>query len=91
MFGKLVAVLHAHIKSVADECFAESLISEEMYDAVLDLNKTKADMARKVLREVNKTISHQHRAWDKFLTILDNVSGCKQLVEEMRRNLLKPL
>ena len=48
MFGKLVPVLEPNIKSVADGCFGHRLISEEMYDSVLQLYQSKADMPTNV-------------------------------------------
>ena len=44
MFWKLVPVLDPNIKSVADGCFGHRLISEEMYDSVLQLKQSKAAM-----------------------------------------------
>ena len=46
MFGKLVPVLDPNIKPVADGCFGRRLISEEMYDSVLQLNQSKAAMPK---------------------------------------------
>ena len=44
MFRKLVPVLEPNIKSVADGYFGHRLLSEEMYNSVLQFNHTKAAM-----------------------------------------------
>ena len=73
---RLVKALQPSISSVADECWSEDLISEETYDAVMDLNLTNADKARRLLKNVLQTISCDPQAFEKFRDIVDKFGGC---------------
>ena len=76
MFKKLFPV-----KSVADECWSDDLISEETYDAVMDLNLIDADKARKLLKNVLQTISCDPQAFEKFRVIVDKFGGCGGIMD----------
>ena len=80
-FPILVKALKPSIKSVADECWSEDLISEETCDAMLDLNLIDADKARKLLKNVRQTISCDPQAFEKFRVIVDKFGGCGGIMD----------
>ena len=82
-FRLLVKALKPSIKSVADECWGEDLISEETYDAVMDLNLIDADKARKLLKNVRQTISCDPQAFEKFHVIIDKFGGCGGIMDAL--------
>ena len=81
LFPVLVKALKSSIKSVADECWSDDLISEETYDAVMDLNLIDADKARKLLKNVQHTISCDPQAFEKFHVIVDKFGGCGGIMD----------
>ena len=83
LFPLLVKALKPSIKSVADECWGEDLISEETYDAVMDLNLIDADKARKLLKNVRQTISCDPQAFEKFHVIIDKFGGCGGIMDAL--------
>ena len=80
-FPRLVKALQPHIGSVADECWSKDLISVETYDAVMDLNLTNANKARRLLKNVWQTISCDPQAFEKFCGIVDKLDGCGGIMD----------
>ena len=80
-FPRLVMALQPHIGSATDECWSKDLISEETYDAVMDLNLTNADKARRLLKNVWQTISCDPQAFEKFRGIVDKLDGCGGIMD----------
>ena len=81
LFPRLVIALQPTISSVADECWSEDLISKETYDAVMDLNLTNADKARRLLNNVWQTISCDPQAFEKFRGIVNKLGGCGDIMD----------
>ena len=80
-FPRLVKALQPSISSVADECWSEDLISEETYDAVMDLNLTNADKARRLLKNVMQTISCDPQGLERFRGIVVKFGGCGGIMD----------
>ena len=86
-FDNLISGLKDCIGSLADKCISRNLISDETYRAILELNITKSDKTRKLLMNVKETISRNSGAFAEFLEILDEISGCEQLVNDLKERL----
>ena len=80
---RLVTGLQAAIGTVSSSCFARSLISEDTYKFVLELNITNAEKTRRVLLNVKQTIQQQEEKFQEFVDILHEVSGCGHLAKEL--------
>ena len=81
--GRLVSELQNAISSVSGACFSQCLISEDTYKAVLELNLTNADKARKVLLNVQQTVAVDKNMFEKFIAVIDCTECSKQLAKEM--------
>ena len=86
-FDTLILGLQDCIGSVADKCFSKKLILDETYYAMLELNMTNSDKTRKLLMNIRKNISRSSGAFAEFLEVLDEISGCEQLVHDLKRRL----
>ena len=86
-FDNLILGLQDCIGSVADKCFSKKLILDETYYAILELNMTNSVKTRKLLMNIRKTISRNSGAFAEFLEVLDEISGCDQLVQDLERRL----
>ena len=84
-FFKLVNGTYPSIDTITDSCYSAELISNEMYDNLLELNNTaKKDKARKLLRFVQDIISQDSQALRKFLDILNENDVCQDSVKNLR-------
>ena len=85
-FDNLISGLQDCIGSLADKCISRNLISDETYRAIIELDITKSDKTRKLLMNVKET-TRNSRDFAKFLEVLDEISGCKQLVHDLKERL----
>ena len=87
MLPKLVTGIKASISTVCDECLSRSLISEDLYESLLQLNASDADKARRVLLNVKQVIALREEKFQEFVEVLREVGGCVDLAEELNKAL----
>ena len=87
MLPKLVIGIKASISTVCDECLSRSLISEELYESLLQLNASDADKARRVLLNVKQVVALHEEKFQEFVEVLREVGGCGHLAEELNKAL----
>ena len=85
MFPKLVTGIKASISTMCDECYGRSLISEEMYESLLQLNASDAEKARRMLLNVKQVIALHEEKFQEFVEVLREVEGCGHLAEELNK------
>ena len=85
----LVTAVSDCVQPVSDQCLAEELISESVYDMVLELRETSKDKARALILAVRKSIKTDSSHLEKFLSILKQQVTCHKLLTDMKTYLKK--
>ena len=83
-YPDMVATLNPCVKSIADYCISVGLISEDTYDNIIQRDLSDKDKARILLSNIRTTISSNAKAFDDFITVMEKVDACKNLVERMQ-------
>ena len=81
----LVAGLEAVIVSMSVNCYSKSLISEDTHKDVLELNLSNCAKATRVLLNVQQTVKQKQEMFEEFVNMLDELTCCNHLIEELRR------
>ena len=90
VFADLVVTVKPCVHSVADHCLSEGLISVEAYYTINNLhNLIDSDKARILLRHIQDAVSQKPESLLCFITVLNNVGGCEELVHKLQKSHLK--
>ena len=90
VYADLVVTVKPCVHSVADHCLSVGLISEEAYDIIIqrhDLLDT--DKARILLSHIRDAVSQKPESLLCFITVLNNVGDCEELVHKLQKSHLK--
>ena len=81
----LVTGLEATVDSFSTKCYSGHLISEDALKDVTELNIPNRKKATRVLCNVKRTIEQKHEMFEKFLSVLKELTCCDHLVEKLER------
>lgn len=82
---ELVHVLQHSLEEVPDRCLARSLISEETYHKILELNDTDSTKTRLMLSNIASNISHNSKHFEEFVSILEQQG--EEIAQALREEL----
>ena len=83
--GMLVTGLIAAVASLSVNCYSKSLISEDTHEDILQLNLSSRDKVARVLLNVEQTIEQKREMFEEFVIVLDELTCCDHLVQELKR------
>ena len=81
----LVAGLEGVVGSMSVKCYSKSLISEDTHKDILELNLPNREKVTRVLLNVQQTIKQKQEMFEEFVNMLDELTCCNHLIEELRR------
>ena len=84
VYADLVVAVKPCVHSVADHCLSVGLISEETYDTIIQRDLIDSHKARILLRNIQVAVSQKPESLQCFITVLNNVGGCEELVHKLQ-------
>ena len=90
VYPDLVVTVKPCVDSVADHCLSVGLISVEAYDDIIQRHDLiDSDKARILLSHIRYAVSQKPESLLCFITVLNNVGGCEELVHKLQMSHLK--
>ena len=85
-FPDLVSGLEPNIKTLSDHFFSVSLITQDVYEQVIQLNMTTSDKTRMVLLCIKKKIEEDTNSFELFTDVLGEIVSTKVLAKRLKNN-----
>ena len=84
VYADLIVAVKPCVQSVADLCLSVGLLSEEVYDTIIQRNDLiDSHKARILLSNIRDAISQKPECLRRFITVLHNVGSCEGLVHRL--------
>ena len=85
-FPDLVSGLEPNIKTLSDHFFSVSLLTQDVYEQVIQLNMTTSDKTRKVLLCIKKKIEEDSASFELFQDVIGEIESTKELAKSFKNN-----
>ena len=81
----LVTGLEVNVDSLSHKCYGKRLISEDTYKCIQQLNLTDSQKTARLMLNVKQTIEQKQEMFEEFIIVLDELTCCDHLVQELKR------
>ena len=85
-FPDLVSGLDPNIKTLSDHFFSVGLITQDVYEQVIQLNMTTSDKTRMVLLCIKKKIEEDTNSFELLTDVLGEIESTKESAKSLKNN-----